>query len=260
MNPHLHHHQQMENEVHSPAVSPHGPRVPTTNGETSHSSTKPMTVETSRSSRSSPSTPKPYQQPPSPSKSNLEYRAMRELLADNDKRPESHFSMEQNQPQIHNGSQLKINQALQDKLAEKTERESPHTTDNQQPITLSSSPMQFSNDSDSGDGNFDEIHSKFLELEISQNLERLKLSLNKFKRGNAWDFVDVLSTHDLIRNFLLSTNRWRRKQSTRRLNPWRNRSWWDQWVCSSFQASKTFTGTNANTSWSSSVCHRRSSL
>lgn len=154
------HHHQMEAELHSPAVSPLGARVPTTNGETAHSSSKPISVESSH--RQSPSTPKPYQQPPSPSKSNLEYRAMRELLADTDKRPESHFSMAQSPTRGHNGSQLKINQALQETLAEKAERESPQPSDNQQPIALPSSPMQFSNDSNSGDGHFDDLQSEFI--------------------------------------------------------------------------------------------------
>lgn len=153
-----HHHHQMESDSHSQDELGLGPRVPTTNGETSHSSSKPMNTE---SSRASPSTPKPYQPPPSPSKGNLEFRAMRELLAEGDKRSESHFSMEQNhQNQTHNGSQLKINQALQEKLIDKTERESPQPPDNQQSIALPSSPMQFSNDSNSGDGNFDELQSK----------------------------------------------------------------------------------------------------
>lgn len=159
MNAHHHHHHQMENESRSPASSPLGPRVPTTNGETSHSSSKPLVSE---SSHSSPSTPKPYQPPSSPNRSNLEYRAMRELLSEgSEKRTESHFSLEPNQNQTHNGSQLKINQTLQETLAEKTERESPQPPDNQPSITLPSSPMQFSNDSNSGDGNFDDLQSKF---------------------------------------------------------------------------------------------------
>lgn len=92
---------------------------------------------------------------------------MRELLAESDKRSESHFSMEQNQNQnqTQNGSQLKINQSLQEKLVEKTERESPQPPDNQQSIALPSSPMQFSNDSNSGDGNFDDLHRKFISVE-----------------------------------------------------------------------------------------------
>jgi hypothetical protein len=165
-----HHHHQMENESRSPAASP---RVPTTNGESS----KPINAEPSQTS------PKSFhhqQQPQSPaSKSSLDYRAMRELLGESEKRSESHFSMEQQQqqqqqspreqhqhhhqqPQTHNGGQLKINQALQEKIAEKAERESsPHSHDNQQPITLPSSPMQFSNDSNSGDGNFDDLQSEF---------------------------------------------------------------------------------------------------
>ena len=157
-----HHHHQMENESHSPEPSSSGPRVPTTNGETSHSSSKPLNTE---QSRASPLSPKPYQPTPSPSKSNLEYRAMRELLAEGEKRSENHYSMEQNQNQnqTHNGSQLKINQSLQEKLVEKAERESPQPPDNQQSIARSqSSPMQFSNDSNSGDGNFDELQSKLL--------------------------------------------------------------------------------------------------
>lgn len=85
---------------------------------------------------------------------------MRELLADNDKRPESHFSMEPSQP--HNGGQLKINQALQEKSIEKIERESPPPSDNQRSNPMPTSPMQFSNDSNSGDGNFDELQSELL--------------------------------------------------------------------------------------------------
>lgn len=157
LNGHHHHHQQENTESHSPAASPLGPRVPTTNGETSHSSAKPMNAE---SSQPSPSTTKPpsYHSPPSP-KNVLEYRAMRELLSDSDKRPESQRS---STPTHRNGSQqLKINQALQEKLNEKTERESPQTSDNQQPNEMPTSPMQFSNDSNSGDGNFDELQSKF---------------------------------------------------------------------------------------------------
>lgn len=157
MNQHHHHHHPMEGESHSPTASPLGQRIPTTNGETSHSSAKPTIAEPSHPS---PSTPKSYHPPQSPSKSTLEYRAMRELLSD-DKRSESRFSMDQSPTQTHNGSQLKINQSLQEKLVEKTERESPHPADNQQPIALSPSPMQFSNDSNSGDGNFDELQSKF---------------------------------------------------------------------------------------------------
>lgn len=154
---HHHHHQQMEAEAHSPAVSPLGARVPTTNGETSHSSSKPINVE---SSQRSPTTPKSYHQPPSPPKNNLEYQAMRELLADTDKRPESHFSMEQSPTRGHNGSQLKINQALQETLAEKSDRESPQPSENQQSTALPSSPMQYSNDSNSGDARFDDLQSE----------------------------------------------------------------------------------------------------
>lgn len=158
---HHHHHHQMEAESHSPAVSPLSARVPTTNGETSHSSSKPIIVE---SSQRSPSTPKPYHQPSSPPQRNLEYRAMRELLADNEKRPESHFSMEQSPTRSHNGSQLKINQALQETLAEKSEQESTQPSENQQVNALPSSPMNFSNDSNSGEGHFDDLHSKLKTL------------------------------------------------------------------------------------------------
>lgn len=157
---HHHHHHQMESEPHSSDESPLVTRVPTTNGETSHSSSKPLNSE---SNRASPSTPKPYQPPASPSKSNIDYRAMRELLAEGDKRSESHYSMDhhQNQNQTHNGAQLKINQSLQEKLVEKTERESPQPPDNQQSHALPPSPMHFSNDSNSGDNNFDDLQSKF---------------------------------------------------------------------------------------------------
>lgn len=159
---HHHHHQTpTENaEMQSPAASP---RVPTTNGETmNHSSSTPaMSVEPSHSS---PSTSKPsYHSPQSPSKSNLEYRAMRELLAEGEKRPESRFSIDQSSIQTQNGSQLKINQALlavQDKLTEKTEKESPQPPDNHPQNELPSSPMQFSNDSNSGDENFNDLQSK----------------------------------------------------------------------------------------------------
>jgi hypothetical protein len=157
MNQHHHHHQQENMESHSPSASPLGPRVPTTNGETSHSSAKPMNVD---SSHPSPSTPKPssYHSPPSP-KNVLEYRTMRELLTEGDKRSES----QQSPIRTHsNGSQqLKINQALQEKLIEKAERESPQPPDNQhQQNEMPTSPMQFSNDSNSGDGNFDELQSE----------------------------------------------------------------------------------------------------
>lgn len=178
LNQHHHHHHQMEAESHSPAVSPLGARVPTTNGDTPHSSSKPISVESSH--RRSPSTPKPYHQPPSPSKSNIEYRAMRELLADTDKRPESNFSMNQSPTRGHNGSQLKINQALQETLAEKAERESPQQTDNQQPIALPTSPMHFSNDSNSGDGHFDDLQSEFL-LKVF-----LKSFKTKFRMFSRW--------------------------------------------------------------------------
>jgi hypothetical protein len=151
-----HLHQQENMESHSPTTTP---RVPTTNGETSHSSTKPMNADASHSHPST-STPKPssYHSPLSP-KNAHEYRTMRELLTEGDKRAEN----QQSPIRTHsNGSQqLKINQALQDKLIEKAERESPQPLDNQQPNEMPTSPMQFSNDSNSGDGNFDELQSKF---------------------------------------------------------------------------------------------------
>lgn len=155
MSQHHHHHHPMESDSRSPDASP---RVPTTNGETSHSSAKPTVAE---SSHPSPLTPNPYHPPESPSKSTLEYRAMRELLADPEKRSESHYPMERSPSHAHNGSQLKINQALQEEM-KKSERESPQPPDNHQPIALPSSPTQFSNDSNSGDGNFDELQSELI--------------------------------------------------------------------------------------------------
>ena len=150
-----HPHPQEPLESHSPATSPLGTRVPTTNGETIHSLMKPINTEASHSSPSNPSL-----NPHSP-KNVLEYRAMRELLSENvDKRPES-----QQSTTTHSniGSQhLKINQALQEKINEKAERESPQPTDNQQTNEMMhSSPMQFSHESnDSGDEHFDELQSE----------------------------------------------------------------------------------------------------
>jgi hypothetical protein len=85
---------------------------------------------------------------------------MRDLLAENDKRLENHFSMEHNEPHSHNGSHLNINQPTQEQKVEKTERELPQPVESQQPIPLPPSPMEFSNDSNSGDGNFDENQSE----------------------------------------------------------------------------------------------------
>ncbi|CRL04915.1 CLUMA_CG018178, isoform A [Clunio marinus] len=194
---HHHQHHQMETESHSPQTSP---RVATTNGETSHCTAKPVVAE---SSHPSPTTPKSYHQPPSPSKSSLDYRAMRELLAEGDKRMEGHFTMEQSPSQSQNGSQLKINQSIQEKTVEKTERELSPPTENQQQNALSSSPMQFSNDSNSGDGNFDELQNEGVNIqregsipegidldEINEfaqafKLQRLSLGLTQTQVGQA---------------------------------------------------------------------------
>jgi Pou domain - N-terminal to homeobox domain len=100
---------------------------------------------------------------------------MRDLLAENDKRLENHFSMEQNEPHSHNGSHMNINQAIQDHKIEKTERE-PNPVENQQPMQLPSSPMEFSNDSNSGDGNFEE------------NQSELNFSLSVFLHAS-WNFT-----------------------------------------------------------------------
>lgn len=179
------HHQQDNLETHSPATSPLGPRVPTTNGEPLHNLTKPMNSEPSHASPSAPANPT------SP-KNVLEYRAMRELLTENvEKRPDS----QQSTTAHNNGSQhLKINQALQEKVNEKAERESPQPTDNQT-NEMPASPMQFSHESnDSGDENFDEMQSKcfgfLLDFWTLKDLDILEsLITDKIEKAKFWRII-----------------------------------------------------------------------
>lgn len=150
----LHYHQLMEVEPSSPAVSP-AIRVPPTNGDSPQNSSKPLTSDSHHSSASF--------DPPSPSKNTIEYRAMRELLSEDHKRPSgSPFSMDQNAPQTHNDAQLKINQSFQDRMLEKLDLDTPQQAENPETIHLPSSPMQFSNDSNnSEEGIFDESRSEY---------------------------------------------------------------------------------------------------
>lgn len=69
--------------------------------------------------------------------------------------------MDQNAHQGHNESQLKINQSFQDRMLEKLDLETPQQSENPETIHLPSSPMQFSNDSNSEEGIFDESHSEY---------------------------------------------------------------------------------------------------
>lgn len=132
---------------------------------------------------------------------------MRELLSDGDKRSETHFAMDQNQNQnqTHNGSQLKINQSLQEKLVEKTERDSPQPPDNQQSIALQSSPMHFSNDSNSGDGNFDELQSKLPPLAINAGSVKFFLidEVSSQREGSIPDGIDLDEINEFAQAFKL---------------------------------------------------------
>lgn len=131
---------------------------------------------------------------------------MRELLSDGDKRPESHFSMEQSPPQTQNGSQLRINQSLQEKLIEKVERESPHPPDNQQPTPLPSSPMQFSNDSNSGDGNFDELPSEYMHVNLETEPDDVDLTdegASSQREGSIPEGIDLDEINEFAQAFKL---------------------------------------------------------
>ncbi|KAL7014220.1 hypothetical protein ACKWTF_015809 [Chironomus riparius] len=134
-------------------------RVPTTNGETRASPSKPITTETS--SHHSPSHTKTFQPPPStsptpPQQQKLEFRAMRELLAD-DRRGE--FPMDHSHCQsAEESSKKNSGHHSSERSGEKSNRGSPYAGSSQQqdnqPIQIPSSPVNLSNDSNSGDEHF----------------------------------------------------------------------------------------------------------
>jgi hypothetical protein len=136
-------------------------RIPTTNGDTQLSPSKPVTT-TDTSSPASKHFQSPSPQPPAPptsttSTQKLEFRAMRELLADDrrgdfgslDQLPPS--AVEEKCQQQHHDVEMR---------EEKNERESPFSgggCQQQEPQTIqvTPSPVNLSNDSNSGDGHFD---------------------------------------------------------------------------------------------------------
>lgn len=120
-------------------------RIPTTNGET------PLNSSNHHSSQSPQNSPKPYRTSPSPTQPKLEIRTMRELLADDMR--DSQFSQ---QEQNENNSKQNLQSC--EKNVEKNERESPFESTSQQQqqqqscsISIPLSPVNLSNDSNSGD-------------------------------------------------------------------------------------------------------------
>jgi hypothetical protein len=141
-----------------------GVRIPTTNGDTPPNVSKSITAESSHHSPSTHS--KAYQVPSPPPPQKLEFRAMRELLADD--RRDTPFQMDQGtgHGSVDESDRKSVGQQSSgEKNAEKSERESPFSggqQQDQQAVQIPSSPVHLENDSNSGDGNFDEHQSELV--------------------------------------------------------------------------------------------------